>query len=587
MKSKKLIALLLASAMSVSVLAACGGKTETPATETKATESTTTETATDAGQAEDVPENGVVASNGVVFSPDNPRTITAWIVTNETMPAEDNKITQLLKDKLGVTIEYELTITDNQDMRIGTMLAGGEYPDLIGSTDQRAGMVTGGALLKLDDYLASGDYPLLAEHVDPYMGYLSYKGGEVDDGLYIFPNYNRWYGEITGGEHWGPGFWIQKAVLEDAGYPDLDNITIERYFELIENYAAKYPEINGVPTVGFAIGCATGREWALTNPPALLAGSPNNGGVIVDDNDVANIYANSDYAYRWFKCLNEADKKGLVDRESFTTTNDQYYAKIASGAVLGMHDQRWAFGQGQDALVAAKMYERTYVAVMPTFDGATPWYADRPVMNVQQGFGVSSTCKEPEVALAFLEIMMSEEWQKILFWGIEGEDYLVGDDGLFYRTDEMRREQEDLIWRASNTLRAFRDQLPKRQGTYPDGNPHDAAGSKIEFYETLVDYDKQFLEAYNKQTWLEFINQAPDNPLYYPCWNIELTDDANVADKQMQQLSMQYLPKAIMASTDEFDDVWADYCSQFDKVDVKTYLDCINTGIQDRIAMYQ
>src|SRR5690606_16080502 len=112
--------------------------------------------------------------------------------------------------------------------------------------------------------------------------------------------------------------------LEDAGWPDLDNMTLDRYFGLIADYKAKHPETDGAPTVGFEVLASTGREWGMTNPPALLAGSPNNGGVIVDDDGHAEIYANKDVAKDFFKVLNENYDKGLVAPESFTLTFDQY-----------------------------------------------------------------------------------------------------------------------------------------------------------------------------------------------------------------------------------------------------------------------
>ena len=39
-----------------------------------------------------------------------------------------------------------------------------------------------------------------------------------------------------------------------------------------------------------------------------------------------------------------------MDKEAFAQNYDQYLAKIASGRVLGMFDQRWNFRQGEDSL---------------------------------------------------------------------------------------------------------------------------------------------------------------------------------------------------------------------------------------------
>ncbi len=530
-----------------------------------------------------IPEGDLADASGTL-TPSNPTTLSVWITTASQAPAADNKITQLLKDQLGVTLEYEIVTPDNVDQKIGVMLAGGDYPDLIGTTDLRMRLLEGGALLRLDDMLATGDYPNLATHVEDDIRKMSYTGGEVEDGLYIFPNYNRFYGEPTGGTYYGPAFWIQKRVLEDAGYPDLSDMTLERYFELIADYKAENPETNGIPTVGFEVLASTGREWGMTNPPALLAGSPNNGGVIVDEDGNAEIYADKDIARDFYRVLNEQYAAGLVDPESFTLTFDQYVAKLATGAVLGMHDQGWDFQTATDSLRSAGMDEYTYVPLMPVYEGVEPWYADRPVMNTNQGFGVSVSSDQPEAALKFLDLMMSEPWQKVLSWGIEGEDYMVGDDGMFTRTEEQRANARDLTWRASNRLEALLDCLPKRNGQFSDGNAFSPDDQPAEFFATLSDYDRGFMEQYGKQTWLEFMNPQPENPVYYPAWNITLSDEANQVNQQITDAAVQNLPRIIAGDPAEFDANWQAFVDNISRIDVAVYEDAINAGIQDRIA---
>jgi putative aldouronate transport system substrate-binding protein len=527
------------------------------------------------------------ATSGLpVLSPENPVELSAWLTTSESAPAADNKLTKLLKEKLGVTISYEIITPDNAEQKIGVMLAGGEYSDLVGTTDLNTRLLMGGALIPLDEYLTEDKAALLYEHVKPYWNRFATDAGDGEKKIYILPNYNRFYGEITGGINFGAsGFWIQKAVLEDAGYPDLDNMTLERYFQMIEEYMRKYPKIDGQDTIGFEVLATPGREWGLTNPPQYLAGHPNNGGVIVENN-VATIFADKEIAKRWYKFLNAMNAKGLVDRESFTQTLDQYLAKLATGRVLGMYDQRWSFGPANEALVSQGKDERTWVSTMPVYEGCEPYYADRDVMNINQGFGISVTCDKPEIAISFLNTLMEEEWQKLLQWGVEGEDYLVDENGRFYRTQEQRDQSKDLVWRASNQLEALRDLAPKRQGTYSDGNAFGPNDQPEEFYATLNKYDQDFLTTYNKKTWRDFLNQPPDNPVYYPCWNINLVDgsEAQMANQQLQDISLQYLPRAILAEPDEFETIWAEYVAAIGRVNVKALEDKINEGIQERIA---
>jgi len=569
---KRFASLVLAAAVAVS-MSACGQSSES---------SNSTSTSTTSAQSTTAESSG---SSLPKLSGDNPVEFSIWITTNQQAPASDNKISKLMKEKLGVTLNYEIITPDKQDEKIGVALAGGEYPDLLGVTDQNGRMVTGGAFIPLDDYLKPELADALYEHVKPYWNRMAFDAGNGKH-IYQIPNYNRYYGEITGGTNYSAsGFWIQKAVLADAGYPDLSNMTLEKYFKLLEDYKNKYPTIDGQPTIAFEILCATGREWGLTNPPQYLAGYPNNGGVIVDENNVAQIFADKEIAKRYYKFLNEMNAKGLIDRESFTQTLDQYLAKLATGRVLGMYDQRWSFGNAHDALVAAGKDERTWVATMPTYDGIAPYYADRDVMNINQGLGVSVSCKNPDLAVSFLNEIMKEEWQKILSWGIEGEDYQVNAEGRFERNDKQREESKDLVWRSSNKLMAFLDIMPKHNGSFSDGNAFSPDDQPEEFYATLRPYDKEFLAKYNKKTWRDFNNQPPENPVYYPCWSIPLQDgsEAQMANKQLTDTSLQYLPKAILADPSEFEKIWSDYVAAIGKINIKAYEDAINAGIQDRI----
>jgi putative aldouronate transport system substrate-binding protein len=521
----------------------------------------------------------------VTFSPNNPVTINAWIVTSQLAPAPNNKISRLLRERLGVTINYDITAPDQQLDRIGIMLASGTIPELVGATDQNARLTQGGALLRLDPYLDSGRWPLLLEHVRPYRERLSWKGGGVPDGLYQFPNYNRFYGDppIMNPTHWGTAFWIQKSVLEYHGFPSLENMTLERYFDLIESYMKAHPTIDGMPTIGFSFPMQ-GRVWGLTNPPLFLAGFPNDGGVIVE-NGRARIYANSQYAQDYFRFLNMANSRGLLDPESFTQTLDQYLAKVASGRVLGVHDQRWSFGTAHDALVAAGQYNRTFAATMPTFPGREPWYADRDVLNIHQGFGIAANARNPELLLSFLEMMLTPEWQTILSWGIEGEDYFVDANGLFYRNAEQRANANSLTWRQSNRLEAFLDMMSKRQGYLPVGNAFAPGDQPSEFFASLSDYDRFFLESYGKQTWRQFLNDPPQNPAHYPAWQIAPPDGsaAQLAGQQLEDAAQQFLPRAILARPADFDRIWAEYMAAINRIDVAAFEAAITAGVQERI----
>ncbi len=500
-----------------------------------------------------------------------------FVKSTANQPSDDNKILAKIEDELGYTFDFEYLV-GNIDEKIGVMIAGGDYNDIVACSDTK--LIQAGAFIPLDDYITEEDTPNLYKHIEPIRKKITYDDGHI----YVLPNYNRLYGEDTEAVYQGPAFWIQKAVLEDAGYPEIK--TLDEDFEVIENYKEKYPKINGMDTIGFEILSTTGYEWVLTTAPNYLAGNPNNGGVVVDDDtNEAHIYADADISKQYYEKLNEEYSKGIVDPESFTQNKDQYLSKLSSGRVLGMFDQHWVFQPAEDSLKQQNLIERQYVPIPITFDETIePWYRDQAVLNVNQGYGVSVNCKDPKAAVKMLDSLLSEEWQRILQWGIEGEDYLVNDEGRIYRTQEMRDEQSDAIWKTKNKVDAFFDDLPKIQGTFSDGNGTTASKQVEEFQASLNDYDKKFLENYGKSTWMEFLNEERENPVYYPAWDIDLVDasEADYANQKLTDAAVKHLPKIIM-SGDGFESAWKTYCDEIAKVDVKAYEDRINEVIKWRV----
>ena len=157
--------------------------------------------------------------------------------------------------------------------------------------------------------------------------------------------------------------------------------------------------------------------------------------------------------------------------------------------------------------------------------------------------------------------------------------------GKFSRTPEQRKQQEDPTWKLANRADGFYGAAPKMEGTYSDGNATSAGSQPEEFFESLKPEDKELLNAYGHKTWTDFFSPAPENPVYYPAWQIDLIEgsDASVASKKMNDASLKFLPKAIMSKPDKFDQVWDDYVKAYSKINVKAYEDRINEQIQWRI----
>lgn len=497
-----------------------------------------------------------------------PVTLSVFIDSPYQQPTPDNKIYKMIKEKTGVSLNMEFLVGD-LTQKLGVMIAGGDYPDLMSGNDK---LITAKAFIPLED-LIEKHAPNLKKHYaqvwekikDPASGH-----------IYVLPNYNVFQGEFYETTYEGPGFFLQKDVLKEMGWPTPK--TLDEYFDIIAKYKEKHPDKIGFTTLNF-----DWRVFPLQNPPEHLAGHPNDGGVIVE-NGKAQIFADKDVAKNYYKKLNEINEKGLFDKESLVQNYDQYLAKIASGRVIGMFDQHWNFGEGERSLISQGKIGSTYVGFPLMYPGAQEHYRDRPVVNINRGYGISVKAKDPVRIIKFLDALMTEEWQKTLQWGIQGEDYMVK-DGKYYRTPEQRAKGDDNTWKLANKAEAFFGGLPKMQGTYADGNATDPNTQPQEFFDSLKPLDQEVLQAYNKKTWAEFFKTPPENPVYYPAWSIDLIDGspAKVSQTKLNDLMVKYLPKTILAKPADFDKVWKEYTDEISKVNVKAYEDRINDQIKWRI----
>lgn len=561
LKKRNWLAALLTGLLSVSfVLTGCGGSDSS----SSSTSTSGSATATGSASAEKL----------------DPIEISFFISDPGQAPTPDNKIYKKIKEELGVTCNFEFLVGD-KNQKIGVMIAGGEYPDVITLGSDTVSKFTGaGALVPLEDIIEK-DAPNLKKHFDPYKN----KVKDVTDGhFYVMPGYGVYYNDFSINVNEGPAFFMQKAVLKDAGYPKVK--TLDQYFDLIEKYKAKNPTIEGQPTIGFEVLSEGWRDFCLKNPPQHLIGHPNDGGVVVDNKtNTAEFFWDKDYAKRYYKKLNEINAKGLLDPESFTMNYDQYIAKLSSGRVLGMFDQHWNFSNAELTLKTQKKFERTYAPLPLVFDeGTQDYYMDRPVLNVNTGYAITKSAKDPARIVKFFDALLTEKWQKILGWGIEGEDYKVDDKGMYYMTPEQRVHYNDQTWRLGNMAHTLWYYAPKMEGTFTDGNATGPGGQPKEYFDSLSDYDKEFLKAYGYDQQSDFFSPAPENRVSYPAWQVDLVDGspAAMANTKVGDIATKFLPKAILAKPDKFDSVWDEYVNQLHKEDIQAYVDRINDQLKWR-----
>ena len=507
----------------------------------------------------------VLALVPAAFAEEEPITLTVFRGDPGDQPADDNKIYKMIEDEFGVKFEFEFLAGD-LDEKLGMMIAGEDYPDLFDGGNSADLIISNGALINLLDYINPEDTPRLWAHIEPQKARVIEKDEDGNDVLYIIPNYGLNDGDQIVNEVNGPAFFVQKQVLAWAGYPEIH--TLNEYFDLIEKFLAENPtDENGSPYVGFDILCEDWRHFCLINPVQHLMGRPNDGEVLIDiNNDFhTETFIDKPYAKAYYKKLNEEFHKGLISKDTFVMNYDQYIAQLSSGTVLGMFDQTWDFGNATAALKDAKMDKNTYVALGLVYDpeyvdGAEieEHYVNGAVPNIRRGFGISVNCKCPERIVAMWEEMLSDRWQTIFNWGIEGEDYYV-EDGRLLMTEEQYNQRNDNNWKLKNRALAFWESSPKKQGWMLDGeyagNAWDPANQPEIVLNLMNDYDKEFLSHYGYSKFADFVNPPIELAPYGEAWQIDYTP-VDVEHQDFLDIQDKCLPELIMCEPDEFDSKW-------------------------------
>ena len=522
---------------------------------------------------------------------EGPITVTMFVGSPYDQPLDDNKIYKKIEEEFGLKFEFEFLAGDLNET-VNLKCADEEsLPDFFDGGNSAEVAEDAGVLIDLLPYISEEETPNLYKHI--YTNKRVKKLVNEEGKLFIIPNYGVVYNTDIRNYCNGPAFFIQKQVIawNDYKVPT----TLDEYFDLIERFLAENPtNADGIPYKGFDILTQEWRRFCMINPVQHLMGRPNDGEVVVDINDPGyhtETFIDKPYAKPYYKKLNEEFHKGLISADTFTMTWEQYIAELATGTVLGMFDQTWDFGDATNSLMDSKMYENTYLAIPLLYDAkdlegvelpSPDWkieehYLNGSVMNKDRGVGITVNCKDPMRLIKFMDAMLSDEWQKILNWGFEGEDYYV-ENGRMLMTKEQYENRSSNNWIRGNRAYNIWDSFPKKQGTMDDGNAWDPGNQPEIYFGEMNDYDKAFLEASGKQTFAQFFNDPIEIAPYDEAWQINkgpIDIDYNNGFLAIQD---RMLPGVITAAEGEFDAKWDEFVTE-----IKPYCEIYSAFMQEEV----
>lgn len=539
---RKVVSLMLVSAMVAGMLAGCGSDSG----------SSKGGSSTETGSAAEASSSGETADDADDKSP----------ITFEYFNADgkngnwDNPVAKAITEATGVTLDVSYPVASQGDAKedVALMIANDEYPDMIYAKGSATDLYQAGALIDMTDLIEKYG-PNIKKMYGAEMEKL--KWSQDDPGIYQLSYAGVNQKTLTT----GGSCQIQWAALKenDYKYPK----ALDEYEKMIKSYLAAHPKTeDGLDMIGITMS-ASDWHWMITlgNPAGLIAdASPDNGQWIIDDEYNVHYKHVTDEEKEYFKWLCRMYNEGILDPNFATQTDDDYIAKVASGRVVAITDAEWHYSQCEATLVADGKVDQTYVGLPVTlredqvekallYQGTT----------VGWGIGITKSCEDPVRAIKFLDYLCSDEGQILYHWGIEGENYFLDDDGQPYRTDEeVAKAQSDPDYAKNTGIDNYTGFPIYGTGSYSeDGFPYTPTTkeSVIANYNTA---EKEGCEAMGFEMLTDMFAQPEEFDLlpYSALWAYQQPQE--LAEKQtiLDEIAWPGLVKCVTGTEDEFDANW-------------------------------
>jgi putative aldouronate transport system substrate-binding protein len=461
-------------------------------------------------------------------------------------------VAQEITRRTGVTLKVDRPVGGDQQA-IPIMIASGQYPDMIFAKGDLAMLIEAGAIMQLDNLIEQkGNY------IKKLYGAMLPRLRNTTDDPHI---YNVGTYAVHNGMWSTDGIMqIQHAVLKDLGYPRMR--TLNDYEQAIKAYLAKYPTINGRRTIGFSLLIDTWQWYIdLSNPSNYLLGYPDDGQWIVDQNTLEAYYKflhpEAKLYYQW---LNRMNAEGILDPESFTQTEDEWRAKIASGRLLGIAYPGWGYGDARQSLINDGMPERTYAYLPITIDER---YRAASLMDpgFSGGWGIAITtaCKDPERAFEFLDWWCSEEAQVLVNWGIEGTNYnIVGGKRVVIESERLASISDPNYGRRTG-VGIYAHPFPQYGRGYIDSTGNFITRDSPEtIKQNYLPVEVETLTAYGVEMWTDLFPSAESLGVtrHGQAWQYTLPPDLNAKTSEADDYIKTALSNIVLGRPQDFDIAW-------------------------------
>jgi len=456
---KKVVALMLGTAMVMSLLSGCGDKAEkesSVAEESKKSEQpASSETKSEEKSEESSEESSVEEidiSEPIVLSLGY---YTGNIAAGDGIHTEKNAALQYIKEKFNIEIEY----VAYDEEKFNMWVAGNDMPDIMINQN------FGNSNVEL---IESGVYVEVSELYEKY-GQNILKN--CKDALEAQKTqYGGYYGPPAQGSapadpvnNTSEGFLYRYDIYKAIGSPTItDEDSLLEVLKQMQDYQREQLGRDDVYVYAYY---TDGGSWCYRYPYVRERGwdhvAPGNYSVNVKTGEFQSNFMDEDSVY-WdgVRYMNKAYRMGIVDPDSFIQDSSTYGSKLSSGRILAS-----ITGAQPNTDVCG---ENAIMTVLPTQEEGK-YIVNHMGSYSPMGWGfhaarvITSNCEYPERAVMLLDWFETVEGARTLLYGPQGtgwdiidgvpqltpaakEAYANGTTSEFFRDISMRDYGEWLLW---------------------------------------------------------------------------------------------------------------------------------------------
>lgn len=333
----------------------------------------------------------------------------------------DHRIYSLISENTGMNVEFQNVAPNDAATQLGLLITDGDLPDLM----QIRAFYTGGAATGVSEGIFVDLTPYLEEYAPDYLAAL-----QSNDLCYRLATDEN--GHVM-------AFYNLQVTVPHLRMNCLQEHLDQYGFDIpttLEDYEAIFARVHEDGMSGLYIP-ANGRVANLMWPYGI-----DDGWSLDEDGNVA--FGMYTQAYKdYLTMMNRWYEAGYIYPDfMMTITDSERYALLSNKIVFMYTDPIDLINSACNAVGVNSVplpYVRLYDGQELHFEGSF-YNAENPYYIPSAGFAdtvITTSCKNIEEAVSYMNYYYTEEGRNLCNWGIEGETYVVDENGDKHFTDAM------------------------------------------------------------------------------------------------------------------------------------------------------